>query len=86
MNIRKAFYSLLQSEQAVVFSTLLYLRARYYDPALGTFLNKDPVLGVPGYSQTLKCPAEEKTKSTEGTDSGTPESQSQGAIVRFGFM
>jgi len=32
---------------------LVYLRARYYDPDLGRFVSKDPVLGSLGIPQTL---------------------------------
>jgi RHS repeat-associated protein len=31
---------------------LQYLRARYYDPSMGTFLSHDPMSGFPGSSQS----------------------------------
>jgi len=34
-------------------TNLVYLRARYYDPATGRFLSKDPVRGLPSLPQTL---------------------------------
>jgi len=32
---------------------LVYLRARYYDPAMGRFLTKDPLPSLPGLTQTI---------------------------------
>ncbi len=34
-------------------TSLVYLRARYYDPATGRFISKDPVRGFPNLPQTL---------------------------------
>jgi RHS repeat-associated protein len=32
---------------------LIYLRARYYDPGIGRFINKDPILGIRTETQSL---------------------------------
>ncbi len=40
-------------EQVDDSTDLQYLRARYYDPAVGRFVSQDPVLGTPGVPGTL---------------------------------
>ena len=51
-----ANYWLLTGEQRDSGSNLYYLRARYYDPAIGRFLSRDPVLGGNLYAYVRNNP------------------------------
>ena len=56
----------LQDSQAA--RGLYYLRARYYDPALGRFLSRDPLLVSPGDSQMLDRYAYVRSNSLNHAD------------------